>query len=74
MESGEVTGVVLVLHYGPEDHRAGVFGEYKKNPAAALRATFVLDYALRGDLSPQPGHGLPESATSCPCRWHIGRG
>ncbi len=75
LEKGVITGSVLVLEYGPEDHRAGVFGSYEKNPASALKATFVLDFQLRGELKPLPGtlRIENESASSCPCRWHVGR-
>ena len=57
-EAGEITAIAVVLKLGPNDHRAGMYGAYKKNPSEALQATFILEGKLRGELLPIYGGSL----------------
>jgi hypothetical protein len=51
-EAGAIMGHAFVVKFGPGDHRAGFSGEYKRQPAEALTATFMLERHLSGTLPP----------------------
>lgn len=48
-EAGGVLGLAFVAKFGPDDHRAGIVGDYRRSPEEAMSATFRLERALRGD-------------------------
>lgn len=45
-EAGEVQGFAFLLEFGPKEHRAGMAGEYRRDPGKALQATFMLERHL----------------------------
>jgi hypothetical protein len=45
-EAGEINGLAYVVKLGPDDHRAGTAGVYRRNPEKALQATFALERHL----------------------------
>lgn len=45
-KAGEVQGLVYVVKVGPDEHRAGTVGVYRRHPEKALSATFQLERAL----------------------------
>lgn len=50
-EDGQIYGLVFVCKLGPNDHRAGRAGAYKRAPEQALPATYMLkDYLSRHTL------------------------
>lgn len=48
-KAGEIRGLVYIANFGPGENRADVVGEYRRDPAKALRATFQLESMLRDD-------------------------
>lgn len=48
-KAGEIRGLVYIAKFGPGENRADVVGEYRRDPAKALRATFQLESMLRDD-------------------------
>ncbi|MCY1170278.1 hypothetical protein D9M73_103420 [compost metagenome] len=42
----DMTGLAVVGKFGKHDHRAYVFGDYKRNPHEALTATFHMESML----------------------------
>ena len=57
-EDGEITGAALVLKFDKNDHRAGMLGDYKKSPAEALQAVFLMEGKLRGQMAPMFGSSI----------------
>lgn len=55
-ERGQITAHAFVVKFGPNDHRAGVSGDYKRNPEEALTATFRMERRLRDDIE-EPAFG-----------------
>lgn len=49
-EAGGMQGLTFVGKFGPRDHRAGLAGDYKKDPAQALSAAVRLERFLAGEL------------------------
>lgn len=47
-EAGHIEGHCFVVKLGAGDHRAGVTGDYKRAPAEALQATFLMERFLMG--------------------------
>lgn len=45
-EAGKAHGLTFVVKLGPGDHLAGVAGDYKRHPAEALQATFMMEREL----------------------------
>lgn len=54
-EDGQIFGHAFVIKLGQGDHRAGVSGDYKRHPAEALTATFLMERKLAGELQPMFG-------------------
>lgn len=52
-EAGEIDGHCFVVKIG-NVHKAGITGDYKRNAAEALRATFKLERLLAGPMAPLP--------------------
>lgn len=50
-EAGKLQGLAFVVKFGPDDHRAGMAGDYQRRPEQALRATFLLERHLREDIA-----------------------
>lgn len=50
-EAGEIWALAFIIKCGPGDNRSDFVGEYKRNPAAALQATFALEKMLREDIA-----------------------
>ena len=48
-KAGEIRGLVYIVKLGPGENRADVVGEYRRDPAKALKATFQLETLLRDD-------------------------
>lgn len=48
-KQGEIRGLVYIVKLGPGENRADVVGEYRRDPAKALKATFKLETMLRDD-------------------------
>lgn len=49
-ESDELHGLVFVGKFGGADHRAGSCGDYRRWPAEALTATFIMERFLEAKL------------------------
>jgi hypothetical protein len=45
-EGGDLHGIAFVLMLGPQDHRAGIVGEYQRHPAEAILAALRLKQRL----------------------------
>jgi hypothetical protein len=45
-EAGQIQGLAYIVKAGPEDHRAGTAGVYRRHPEKALQATFALERHL----------------------------
>jgi hypothetical protein len=50
-KEGTITGTVLVLKYGPHDHRVATCGDYRLHPEQALTATLTAERALSSGTS-----------------------
>lgn len=48
-EDGDLRALSFVAKLGPNDHRAGVVGEYQDSPAEAVLAALRLKRRLLGD-------------------------
>jgi hypothetical protein len=48
--AGRIKGHCFVVKLDDDDHRAGYTGDYKRTPAEALRATFLLERHLMDPL------------------------
>jgi hypothetical protein len=51
-EDGDLQGLCFVGKFGRGDHRAGLAGDYKRNPSEALTATFMMERFLTDELPP----------------------
>ncbi len=49
---GEITAATVVLKFGANDHRAGIFGTYKHNQSEALHAVLILKAKLVLEVLP----------------------
>lgn len=45
-QAGAIKGLVFVVEMEGDKNNAGMAGEYKRNPAKALQATFMLERYL----------------------------
>ncbi len=52
-EAGDLRALCFVAKFGQHDHRAGLSGDYKRNPSEALSATFMMERFLTSEL---PSH------------------
>lgn len=48
--NGDLSGAVIVFHFGKNDHRVGVFGDYRTDSTAALSATLLMEKKIRLDI------------------------
>lgn len=46
---GEIRGLVYIVQLAAGESRADVVGDYRRDPAKALKATFKLETMLRDD-------------------------
>ncbi len=44
--AGQVQGFAFIVKFGPNDHRGGATGDYKRHPEQALGATFRMGRQL----------------------------
>ena len=51
-EIGELEGLAIVFKLSKNEHKAGVFGDYKLRPVEGLQATLILENRLCKEIAP----------------------